>query len=513
MLPAVLSWGGHSASMPLLSVIVPYCNVEPYITECLKSLAAQSLTDLEVILVDDGSTDGSRAVAEDFVARDPRFVLVTQERQGPGPARNTGVRHATGTYLAFADSDDLVPPGAYDLLVRSLETTGSDLACGGVERLRSGEVSPSSLHAKPFRRSVERTHISRMRVLVRDRTVWNKVYRRSFWDDRRLEFAAGIYEDLPVAIRAHVVADQVDVLSEVVYQWRERDVGEPSITQGRQEPDNLRARHASIRAVREIMAAEAAPRLLVSFDRVVLEKDTAFLLQAVAESDAEERGELLELGRAWLADLRRSVVKEASALRRLELYLLKRGLADELREVRAFRAKAAGELRAARRRKKDEGWYGDYPYLRDKRLQIPYKVFDISEELRLVARVESASLDGDRLRVRGEVFIRRLEGRRLKVALWLEQDGTTIPVKARWKKRRTFTAQIDASALAHGTWRMGVRAEFQELIKDGYLRPAPIGGQDDAVDDDPDLNGSTQELGTCRDGQEAAWTFSSSSRE
>ncbi|MFE3447599.1 glycosyltransferase family 2 protein [Nonomuraea sp. NPDC059194] len=499
--------------MPLLSVIVPFCNVEPYITECLKSLESQSLTDLEVILVDDGSIDGSREVAEDFVSRDDRFVLLTQKRQGPGPARNTGVRHARGAYLAFADSDDVVPPNAYELLVGSLETTGSDLACGGVERLRSGETSLSTLHAKVFRRSVERTHISRKRILVRDRTVWNKVYRRSFWEARGLEFAEGIYEDLPVAIRAHVMAEQVDVLSEIVYQWRERDSGEPSITQRREELPNLRARHAAIRQVRAFMA-EAAPRLIVPFDRLVLEKDTAFLLQAVADSSPGDRMGLLELGGSWLTEMHRSVVKEAPALRRLELHLLRRGLAKELAKVRKYRVQAAGEPRAVQLRRKAKGWYGDFPYLGNKRLQIPYKVYEISEELKLVARVGEAVLDGGRLRVTGEVFIRRLEGRRVKVALWLEQGESAIPLKARWKKRRTFTAEIDAGALAHGTWRIGVRAEYRDLIKDGYLRPAPMAGQSEGADDDDmDPGQSTQGPGACRDGQEAAWTFSSSSRE
>ncbi|MGV9304638.1 glycosyltransferase family 2 protein [Nonomuraea sp. NPDC003727] len=499
--------------MPLLSVIVPFCNVEPYITECLESLATQTLRDLEVILVDDGSTDGSRAMAAAFVEADPRFTLVTQERRGPGPARNTGVRHASGTYLAFADSDDLVPSGAYDALVGSLETTGSDLACGGVERLRSGELSPSALHMKPFRRSVERTHISRMRVLVRDRTVWNKVYRRSFWDAAELEFAEGIYEDLSVAIKAHVAAEQVDVLSDVVYRWRERDIGEPSITQRREELPNLMARHQAIRQVRGFMA-EAAPRLVVPFDRVVLEKDTAFLLQAVADSSADDRGELLELGRNWLSGLRRSVVKEAPALRRLELHLLRKGLVKELAEVRKYRVKAAGEPRAVQLRGKTKGWYGDFPYLGDKRLDIPYKVYEISEELRLVARISQAARDGRRLKLEGEVFIRRLEGRRVKVALWLERGQTALPLKARWKKRRTFTAAIDTAALESGTWRIGVRATYRDLVKDGYLRLAPMAEQfDGADDDDLDAGGSTQEPQGCRDGQEAAWTFSSSSRE
>ncbi|NUS06665.1 MAG: glycosyltransferase family 2 protein, partial [Nonomuraea sp.] len=114
--------------IPLLSVVVPFYNVEPYLSECLKSLAAQTMEDFEVILVDDGSLDGSRRLAEDFVARDSRFILVDQPNMGPGPARNEGIRRARGTYLAFADSDDVVPPNAYEVLVAKLGETGSDLA-------------------------------------------------------------------------------------------------------------------------------------------------------------------------------------------------------------------------------------------------------------------------------------------------------------------------------------------------------------------------------------------------
>ena len=92
----------------MLSVVVPFYNVERYIEVSLESIAQQTFRDLEVIMVDDGSTDGSTVVAKSFAARDPRFRLVQQRNMGLGPARNTGARHATGQYLAFVDSDDLV---------------------------------------------------------------------------------------------------------------------------------------------------------------------------------------------------------------------------------------------------------------------------------------------------------------------------------------------------------------------------------------------------------------------
>src|SRR5689334_20068273 len=121
---------GEGKALARLSVVVPFYNVADYIADCLDSLERQTFDDLEVVLVDDGSTDDSRAIAEEFCARDPRFRIVTQENQGLGPARNTGVKHAEGEYITFVDSDDLVPRYAYELMVGSLDETGSSFAAG-----------------------------------------------------------------------------------------------------------------------------------------------------------------------------------------------------------------------------------------------------------------------------------------------------------------------------------------------------------------------------------------------
>ncbi|WP_416976110.1 glycosyltransferase family 2 protein, partial [Streptomyces sp. 4F14] len=98
------------------------------------SLAAQTLTGLQVVMVDDGSTDGSAALAAEFAAADDRFELVRQENGGLGHARNTGVRNCDpeSRYLAFCDSDDIIPPNAYELLVESLEETGARVVRPGL---------------------------------------------------------------------------------------------------------------------------------------------------------------------------------------------------------------------------------------------------------------------------------------------------------------------------------------------------------------------------------------------
>ncbi|WP_425567609.1 glycosyltransferase family 2 protein [Nonomuraea dietziae] len=93
----------------ILSIVVPFCNVEHYLDECLESIATQTLSDIEVFLVDDGSTDNSAVIAKARVARDSRFQLIQQENRGPGLARNAGLDRVAGRYLTFADGDDIVP--------------------------------------------------------------------------------------------------------------------------------------------------------------------------------------------------------------------------------------------------------------------------------------------------------------------------------------------------------------------------------------------------------------------
>ncbi|MDP4506467.1 glycosyltransferase family 2 protein [Nonomuraea turcica] len=452
--------------IPHLSIVVPFHNVESYLTECLKSLAVQTLEDFEVVMVDDGSSDGSRRIAEDFVAKDRRFVLIEQRNLGPGPARNAGIERATGAYLAFADADDVVPPHAYERLVAKLAETGSDLACGAVGRLVDGVLEESILHEKVFRRPQLCTHITDKPVLIRDRTIWNKVYRRDFWERAGLRFSAGIYEDVPVAMRAHVLATRVDMLGDVVYHWRRR---ESSITQCRNELPNLHERLAAIRSVRAFLD-ERAPELLDGFDALVLEKDILFLFQALEVS--EEPGPLLELARSWVASLGQNALNTAPSLRRLELHLLGRGLVAELRKIREFRRAREDAARIVPRGWRNTGWYGDYPFFRDRRLKIPDAVFDARDELKLHARVESCEWTGTEYQVRGHVSIHRVDRRIGQIDLWLSDGRRKVPLEVRRAGRHGIVTTIDPERLAGGgpSWRLQARTETRGLVLKGWFR-------------------------------------------
>ena len=132
---------------PRISVVVAFFNNEDDLGDCLDSIAAQTHPDLEVIMVDDGSSDHSAEIARAKAAADPRFSLLQPEHGGPGGARNRGVERARGEYLAFVDGDDVLPANAYELLLHALERSGSDFVSGAVNRVGPKGITPSALHS------------------------------------------------------------------------------------------------------------------------------------------------------------------------------------------------------------------------------------------------------------------------------------------------------------------------------------------------------------------------------
>ncbi|MDX3458208.1 glycosyltransferase [Streptomyces sp. ME02-8801-2C] len=297
---------------PQLSVVVPFHNVESYVGECLDSIARQTFDDFEVIMVDDASTDSSCEAAAAFARGDTRFRLVHQRKSGVGAARNTGLRQAAGRYLAFVDADDIVVPTAYENLVASLRRTGSDIACGGVRRFDGQGSWPSSLHAGIFDEEALRTHITKKTDLLGDRTVWNKVYCRSFWDRNDFRFPEHLHEDAPVAVAAHVLSQSVDVLDSTVYLWRVREGGPPSITQRLFEAAALDGRMEQVRTVSAFLAGHS-PDLKRAYDLIALEHDVLILMLALPRAGTTRRDAILQFAESFLKGADEDTVQRISA--------------------------------------------------------------------------------------------------------------------------------------------------------------------------------------------------------
>jgi glycosyltransferase involved in cell wall biosynthesis len=205
-----------------LSVVVPVYDVERVLPACLDSIAAQTFTDYEVVVVDDGSPDRSARIVERRARRDRRIRLVRQPNAGLGAARNAGVRVATGELLAFADSDDTLPPHAFARMVATLDRTGSDLVSGSVERVDGEARRVLPLVARNHAAERLGLTLADQPLMLADVFAWNKVYRRDFWDGAGLVFPERVaYEDQPTITRA-LLAARFDVLADVVYHWHVR---------------------------------------------------------------------------------------------------------------------------------------------------------------------------------------------------------------------------------------------------------------------------------------------------
>lgn len=174
---------------PLISVIVPIYNMESLLPRCLDSLAAQTLRDLEIICVDDGSTDGSGGIVRKYASGDSRFRLITQENSGRAEARNAGIRAAAAPYLGFADPDDYVEPDMYERLYRLAEESGADMVQCSYFPFLPAESGESRGMAEEKLLHIENTACDGVftekgeifRLFLEDRitgVVWSKLFRR-----------------------------------------------------------------------------------------------------------------------------------------------------------------------------------------------------------------------------------------------------------------------------------------------------------------------------------------------
>jgi CDP-glycerol glycerophosphotransferase len=273
--------------VPVLSVVVPVFQMERYLAECLDSALASTFTDLEVVAVDDGSTDGSPRILAEAAARDPRVRVVRQDNAGLGAARNTGVRHARGELITFLDSDDTVPPDAYRVLVETLRTSGSDFVVGALEKQVGRDYRVPVWLVRLHRCRRTGLHIDDLPEMLPNIFAVNKVYRRAFWDRAGITFPVGVsYEDHVPLTTAFLTADAFDVVPDVVYRWRTRDGEDLSITQRKHEVQNVTdAVHVKQR-VCDVVDRLASPVVAALWHRKMFNDLRPYLEQVPAASDA-----------------------------------------------------------------------------------------------------------------------------------------------------------------------------------------------------------------------------------
>ncbi|MEI4789367.1 glycosyltransferase [Bacillus sp. FJAT-53060] len=210
--------------MPAISLLVAVYNTSQYVEQCLQSIADQSFSDIEVILINDGSTDHCGELLEAFAARDQRFRVIHQANQGLGAVRNRGIEEAQGTYLAFVDSDDILAPHYCEALYEKAKMTGADLVVSEywIQFEQSRRTIPTNLLSH---RSAHKPSLIEA-LLYGEITgfSWNKLYRRAFIEEHHIRFPLRCelenIEDQYVTLRCFYLSKNIAFVHEPLYYYR-----------------------------------------------------------------------------------------------------------------------------------------------------------------------------------------------------------------------------------------------------------------------------------------------------
>ncbi len=219
---------------PLVSIVIPVYNTEKFLRQCLDSILCQTESNIEIICVDDGSTDSSFEILEEYRAKDSRVVVIKQENGGVSVARNVGVERATGKYLFFADSDDEASPE----LCRKTTEIAEKYDAQIVLTYQNGLLKRMFRHFPQFRRLCNLLRFEQkywnnsttdqrriFTYFAGSCACWYCLYRRDFWLEKKLKFPQDlrICEDISVNFRAFAEAERIATLKDCLYYHRSRE--------------------------------------------------------------------------------------------------------------------------------------------------------------------------------------------------------------------------------------------------------------------------------------------------
>ncbi len=211
--------------MTKLSIIVPVYNVEKYLPKCLESLIKQTLKDIEIICVNDGSMDNSLAILKEFASKDSRIRIIDNQHQGVAKTRNTGIEQSTGEYIGFVDSDDYIDIDFFEKLYNSATKSNSDIAIASILKHKNFF---NIYNAKYTKEEIAITIQDKIK-LCEDKKhfffyAWNKIYHSGFIKENNIKFSEGqIYEDVMFAIKALYYSNKIISVYGTKYHYIEHE--------------------------------------------------------------------------------------------------------------------------------------------------------------------------------------------------------------------------------------------------------------------------------------------------
>lgn len=203
-----------------ISIIIPVYNVAAYLPQCLGSILSQDYPHLEIILIDDGSTDSSGEICDEYAAKDIRIVVIHQKNSGAAAAKNAGLQVATGEYLSFVDSDDFLEPDAYSHMLALLEQNGADVVQCAYRDVFTDKTINRITNSEQCIMSGE-AYLARFTLDWTCALLWNKLYRRSLFDGIFFEEGHKI-DDEYFTYQGIMNASRIVLDDRIVYNYRRR---------------------------------------------------------------------------------------------------------------------------------------------------------------------------------------------------------------------------------------------------------------------------------------------------
>lgn len=206
---------------PLLSIIVPVYDVERYLPKCIDSILAQTFTDFELILVEDGSPDNCPALCDAAAARDARIRVIHQKNGGLSAARNAGLDAARGAWIGFVDSDDYIAPEMYEVLYQAVQSTGADLALCDYAEVDEAGAPCLPPHTGLAQRIFTGRELLKRATNTMAQPAWNKLYRRAIF--AQLRYPEGkLNEDLFLIPEVCLQIQKAVVVPKALYYYVQR---------------------------------------------------------------------------------------------------------------------------------------------------------------------------------------------------------------------------------------------------------------------------------------------------
>ena len=219
----------HYSDLPLVSVIIPVYNVEPFLRECLNSVVHQTYGNLEIILVDDESTDASGEICDEYAESDCRIAVIHKEKGGPGAARNIGQDAATGKYLIFLDSDDYWDPVTIELLCQTAEKDSLQVLVFSAEPFWDGVKQPARFqdYCHTVQNGIVKNGVESFKTSWEAREYYPapglRFYLRAYLVEKGFRFDEGvIHEDISHSFLAYIYAERVECIEDRFYKRRFR---------------------------------------------------------------------------------------------------------------------------------------------------------------------------------------------------------------------------------------------------------------------------------------------------